>query len=104
LAPHLNPIERRWGVLRKWGTPNQYYNTFTEFTEANWGSSAKPSQTNRRLFGMLSLTFFVWYCLESSSLVGAKNMANFKLRPRSVMPDVADFVSNWFDYRICSDH
>jgi len=33
-APHLNPIERLWGVMHKWVTHNQYYETFNLFTDA----------------------------------------------------------------------
>jgi len=33
-APHLNPIERLWGVMHKWVTHNRHYSTFSQFTEA----------------------------------------------------------------------
>ena len=33
-APHLNPIERLWGLMHKWVTHNQHYATFNKFTEA----------------------------------------------------------------------
>ena len=33
-APHLNPIERLWGVMHKWVTHNRHYATFNQFTEA----------------------------------------------------------------------
>ena len=33
-APHLNPIERLWGVMHKWVTHNRHYATFNKFTEA----------------------------------------------------------------------
>lgn len=33
-APHLNPIERLWGVMHKWVTHNKHYDTFDQFTEA----------------------------------------------------------------------
>lgn len=33
-APHLNPIERLWGVMHKWVTHNQHYTTFNQFTQA----------------------------------------------------------------------
>ena len=33
-APHLNPIERLWGVMHKWVTHNHHYDTFNQFTEA----------------------------------------------------------------------
>ena len=33
-APHLNPIERLWGVMHKWVTHNQHYATFNQFSEA----------------------------------------------------------------------
>ena len=36
-APHLNPIERLWGVLHKWVTHNRHYATFNQFTEAILG-------------------------------------------------------------------
>ena len=33
-APHLNPIERLWGVMHKWVTHNHHFKTFEQFTEA----------------------------------------------------------------------
>ena len=36
-APHLNPIERLWGVMHKWVTHNRHYATFSQFTEAILG-------------------------------------------------------------------
>lgn len=33
-APHLNPIERLWGVMHAWVTHNRHYPTFDQFTEA----------------------------------------------------------------------
>ena len=33
-APHLNPIERLWGVMHKYVTHNRHYATFDQFTEA----------------------------------------------------------------------
>jgi transposase len=36
-APHLNPIERLWGVMHKWVTHNQHYATFNQFTETILG-------------------------------------------------------------------
>ena len=36
-APHLNPIERLWGVMHKWVTHNQHYATFNQVTEAILG-------------------------------------------------------------------
>ena len=33
-APHLNPIERLWGVMHKHVTHNQHFATFGQFTEA----------------------------------------------------------------------
>jgi transposase len=33
-APHLNPIERLWGVMHDWVTHNRHYATFNQFTEA----------------------------------------------------------------------
>ena len=33
-APHLNPIERLWGVMHKHVTHNQHYAHFNDFTEA----------------------------------------------------------------------
>ena len=33
-APHLNPIERLWGVMHDWVTHNHHYATFNQFTEA----------------------------------------------------------------------
>ena len=36
-APHLNPIERLWGILHKSVTQNWHYATFNQFTEAILG-------------------------------------------------------------------
>ncbi|MCP4062628.1 MAG: IS630 family transposase, partial [Gammaproteobacteria bacterium] len=36
-APHLNPIERLWGVMHDWVTHNHHYATFNQFTEAILG-------------------------------------------------------------------
>ena len=33
-APHINPIERLWGVMHEWVTHNRHYATFNQFTEA----------------------------------------------------------------------
>jgi transposase len=33
-APHLNPIERLWGVMHKHVTHNRHYANFNDFTEA----------------------------------------------------------------------
>ena len=33
-CPHLNPIERLWGVMRKHLTHNKSYATYREFAEA----------------------------------------------------------------------
>ncbi len=33
-APHLNPIERLWGVMHEWVTHNRHYATFNQFTAA----------------------------------------------------------------------
>jgi transposase len=33
-CPHLNPIERLWGVMHKYVTHNRYYATYDEFTTA----------------------------------------------------------------------
>ena len=33
-APHLNSIERLWGVMHKYITHNKYYRTYNEFAEA----------------------------------------------------------------------
>ena len=34
-CPHLNPIERLWGVMHKHITHNQYYATFEDFAFAD---------------------------------------------------------------------
>ena len=36
-SPHLNPIERLWGVMHKWVTHNRHYATFNEFADAVLG-------------------------------------------------------------------
>ena len=33
-APHLNAIERLWGLMHEWVTHNKYYETFESFTDA----------------------------------------------------------------------
>jgi transposase len=33
-APHLNPIERLWGVMHKYVTHNKFYKTYKDFAEA----------------------------------------------------------------------
>ena len=33
-APHLNPIERLWGVMHKYVTHNKFYETYNQFAEA----------------------------------------------------------------------
>ena len=33
-APHLNAIERLWGLMHEWVTHNKYYDTFEAFTAA----------------------------------------------------------------------
>jgi len=33
-APHLNPIERLWGVMHKYVTHNKFYQTYNQFSEA----------------------------------------------------------------------
>lgn len=33
-APHLNPIERLWGLMHEWVTHNRHYATYNQFTEA----------------------------------------------------------------------
>jgi hypothetical protein len=33
-APHLNAIERLWGVMHREVTHNKFYPTFAQFTEA----------------------------------------------------------------------
>lgn len=33
-APHLNPIERLWGVMHKYVTHNKFYETYSQFARA----------------------------------------------------------------------
>ena len=33
-APHLNPIERLWGVMHKYVTHNKFYKNYKDFAEA----------------------------------------------------------------------
>ena len=33
-APHLNSIERLWGLMHEWVTHNRHYDTYEEFTDA----------------------------------------------------------------------
>ena len=49
-APHLNPIERLWGVMHKWVTHNHHYPTFDQFTEAILGFFRKTLPANWKDF------------------------------------------------------
>ncbi len=49
-APHLNPIERLWGVMHKWVTHNHHYATFNQFTEAILGFFRKTLPDKWREF------------------------------------------------------
>ena len=49
-APHLNPIERLWGVMHKWVTHNHHYATFNQFTEAILGFFRKTLPDRWREF------------------------------------------------------
>ena len=49
-APHLNPIERLWGVMHKWVTHNRHYATFNQFTEAILGFFRKTLPDNWKAF------------------------------------------------------
>ena len=49
-APHLNPIERLWGVMHKWVTHNRHYATFNQFTEAILGFFRKTLPNKWREF------------------------------------------------------
>jgi len=48
-APHLNPIERLWGVMHKHVTHNRYYAHFNDFTEAilNFFRKTLPDKWNK---------------------------------------------------------
>ena len=49
-APHLNPIERLWGVMHKWVTHNRHYSSFDQFTEAILGFFRKTLPEQWREF------------------------------------------------------
>jgi transposase len=49
-APHLNPIERLWGVMHKWVTHNRHYASFDQFTEAIFGFFRKTLPEQWRAF------------------------------------------------------
>ncbi len=49
-APHLNPIERLWGVMHKWVTHNRHYASFDQFTEAILGFLRKTLPEKWRAF------------------------------------------------------
>ncbi len=49
-APHLNPIERLWGVMHKWVTHNRHYATFNQFTDAILGFLRKTLPDRWREF------------------------------------------------------
>ena len=49
-APHLNPIERLWGIMHKWVTHNRHYPTFNQFTEAILGFFRKTLPDNWKEF------------------------------------------------------
>jgi len=49
-APHLNPIERLWGVMHEWVTHNRHYTTFNQFTEAILGFFRKTLPDRWREF------------------------------------------------------
>ncbi|MCP4937464.1 MAG: IS630 family transposase, partial [bacterium] len=49
-APHLNPIERLWGVMHKWVTHNRHYATFNQFTDAILGFFRKTLPDKWREF------------------------------------------------------
>lgn len=47
-APHLNPIERLWGIMHEHITHNKYYPTFTEFVDALIGFLRNTVPENAR--------------------------------------------------------
>ena len=49
-APHLNPIERLWGVMHEWVTHNRHYATFNQFTAAILGFFRKTLPDKWREF------------------------------------------------------
>jgi transposase len=49
-APHLNPIERLWGVMHKHVTHNRFHANFNDFTEAILNFFRKTLQKNWRKF------------------------------------------------------
>ena len=60
-APHLNTIERLWGLMHEWVAHNKYYGTFEVFTDAilkfffkktlpkNWETFRDTTTDNYRL-------------------------------------------------------
>ncbi len=49
-APHLNPIERLWGVMHDCITHNRHYATFNQFTEAIFNFFRQTLPDKRRDF------------------------------------------------------
>jgi len=49
-APHLNAIDRLWGIMHKWVTHNQHYPSFAAFTAAIFEFFRKTLPENRIKF------------------------------------------------------
>ena len=49
-APHLNAIERLWGLMHEWVTHNKFYDTFESFTDAIFEFFEKILPENWNIF------------------------------------------------------
>ena len=70
-APHLNPIERLWGVMHKWVTHNRHYATFNQFTEAILGFFRKTLPNKWREFTDTVTDNFRIISLDEYKVIGS---------------------------------
>lgn len=69
-APHLNPIERLWGVMHKNVTHNKHYRHFNDFTEAILNFFRKTLPENWRKFRDTVTDNFRVITQENYQLIG----------------------------------
>ena len=70
-APHLNPIERLWGVMHKRVTHNHHYATFNQFTEAIFGFFRKTLPDKWREFTNTITDNFRIISLDEYKVIGS---------------------------------
>ena len=70
-APHLNPIERLWGVMHKRVTHNHHYATFNQFTEAILGFFRKTLPDKWREFTNTITDNFRIISLDEYKVIGS---------------------------------